>query len=150
MEIRLTIFIALVAIVFVLNAALFWALYRSLSRSVTRAERMDGPITSVIGTLRSTISRVEAASGRATEVSAIARQRVGDFGGDLDRAQNWFRFGLAKVDFEMDRISEGVQKGTDKVKSAVSEPLLRAGEIVQGIRAVLGLVTISRGDGPTR
>ena len=150
MEIRLTIFIALVAIVLVWNAALLWALYRGLSRSVTRVERMEGPMASVIGTFRSTISRVEAASGRATEVSARARQRVSDFGGDLDRAQNWFRFSLAKVDFEIDRISEGVREGTDKVKSAVSEPLFRAGEIVQGIRAVLGLVTISRGDGPTR
>ena len=107
-------------------------------------------MTSAMGTLRSTISRVEAASGRATEVSARARQRVGDFGGDLDRAQNWFRFGLAKVDFEMDRISGGVQEGTDKVKSAVSEPLFRTGAIVQGIRAVLELVTISRSDDPKR
>ncbi len=80
----------------------------------------------------------------------MARQRVGDFGGDLDRAQNWFRFGLAKFDFEMDRIAGGVQEGTDKVKSAVSEPLFRAGAIVQGIRAILELVTTPRDDDPTR
>ncbi len=143
-------FIALVAVVLVWNAALLWALYRRMSRSVAKAEEMEGPMTSVIGSLRGTITRVEAVSARATEVSATARQRVGGFGGDLDRAQNRFRYGLAKLDFEMDRISGGVQDGTDKVKSAVSEPLSRAGAIVQGIRAILELVTISRGNDLTR
>jgi len=149
-EIRLTILIVLVAIVLVGNTMLLWVLHRRLSSSFTKAEGMEGPMTSLIGALRNTIARLEVASGRATESSASARQRIGDFGGDLDRVQDWFHFGLAKVDFEMDRIFGSIQEGTDKVKSTVSEPLLKAGSICQGIRAVLDLVTISRGDDPTR
>ena len=150
MELRLTIFVALVSLVLLWNTALLWALLKGLSRSAEKATRLSGSSEKVFETLRTTVLQAESASAKATGYSRKAREKVADLGGDFDRAEDWFRYGLAKMDFEMNRMSEGVRDASDRAKEAAAEPLSRAGAIVHGVKAVLELVHLPCGDDSPR
>jgi hypothetical protein len=146
MEVRLTIFLALVSVVLIWNTVLLWALFKGLSRSAEKATRLEGPSEKLLRVLRSTVLHAESVSAKATDYSSKAREKAVDLGGDFDRAQNWFRFGLAKMDFEMNRVSEGVRDATVRAKEAAEEPLSRAGAVVHGVKAVLELIQLPMGD----
>jgi len=146
MELRLTIFVALVSLVLLWNTALLWALLKGLSRSAEKATRFKGSSGKVLETLKTTVLHAESVSSKATGYSGKALEKVTDLGGDVDRAENWLRYGLAKMDFETNRISDGVRDATDRAKEAAAEPLIQAGAIVHGVKAVLELVHLPYGE----
>lgn len=141
---------AFVAAALFLNAVVLWALYRRLSQSASHADRMKRTLSAAITTLRGALQHAEIISGRATMVSSRARRRVDDLSVELDQANNWFHYGMAKLDFELNRISSGINKGTEKVQSVVSGPLFRAGSIAQALRAALEFLTLYRHENDER
>ena len=92
---------AFVAAALFLNAVVLWALHRRLSRSVSNTDRIKGTLSTTIIALRGALQNAETISDRATMVSSRARRRVNDLSIGLDQANDWFHFGLAKLDFEM-------------------------------------------------
>ncbi len=150
MEVRLTVFVALVSLVLLWNTALLWTLFREMSRYARKANDLEGPSEKLLETLRTTVLQAESVSAKATGYSGKAREKVADLRGDLDRTENWVRFGLAKMDFEMDRISERVRDTADRAKQVAGEPLSRAGAIVHGLKAMLELVHLPVGDSAPR
>ncbi len=137
MELQLTIFVILIFLVLAWNSALLWGIYREASRAAAKASRCSEEYASLHTNLKSVLREAESASERAVDWSARARERALGLDAEIERTQNWLRFGLAKVEFRMDRFSDDVASGTDRVKAAVSKPLFRFGSILHGVRAVL-------------
>ena len=137
MELQLTIFAILIFLVLAWNSALLWAIYREASRAAVKASRCSEEYASMHTNLKSVLREAESASERVVDWSARARERALGLDAEIERTQNWLRFGLAKVEFRVDRLSDDVASGTDRVKAAVSKPLFRFGAILHGVRAVL-------------
>jgi len=143
MDTRLiTVFIALVFLVLTWNAALLWFIRRGLQQAADRAARQEEQLQSFFGDLKAGISHLESVSATATQWSGQARERVQDLEGDFDRADNWVRYGLAKLDFNVDKVSERLDDRTREIKSAISGPLFQTATVVQGVKALLELLTI--------
>ena len=94
--------------------------------------------------LKAGLSHLESASGTATEWSGRARERVHGLEGNFERADNWVRYGLAKLDFNVDKVSERLENKTQGIKSAIWEPLFQTATVVQGVKALLELVMIRK------
>jgi hypothetical protein len=139
-----TVFMALVLFVLVWNAALLWFIHLQLKQSAGQAEQVAPAVGTFLGDLRNDLGRLEAASARATEWSAAARERVKMLEGDFDRADNWMRYGLANVDFEVNKVSERLDEETQRVKTAIEEPLFQTATVVQGVHALLELALAIR------
>ncbi len=92
------------------------------------------------------LEKAELASNRAADWSGQVRERVVEAGGNVDRVENWLGYSMAKIDFNVDRVSNEITAGTDRIKAAVSEPLFRTGTVVQGIKALLELLPLDRLD----
>ena len=137
----ITLFIVLVFVVLAWNAALLWFIRRGLQQAADRAARQEEQLKSFFGDLKVGIRHLESVSGAATEWSGRARERVQDLEGDFDRADNWVRYGLAKLEFNVDKVSERLTDKTQGIKSAISEPLFRTATVVQGVKALLELLT---------
>ena len=148
METRLALFVALVFVVLVWNTALLWFVYRAAARAVDRAARYQHYSSQVIEGLRGTLEKAEVASDRATEWSGQLRERVAEASGNVDRVENLLGYGLAKIDFNVDRVSKEINDGANRIKAAVSEPLFRTGTVVHGIKALLELLALGRKDHP--
>ena len=141
MEVQLTIFAILIFLVLAWNAALLWGIYRAASRSAAKAALCCEEYAALHQDLKSILHEAESASERVVDWSARARDRAIGIDSEIERAQNWLRFGLAKVEFKVDRVSNEVGSGTDRVKAAISEPLFRFGAILHGVRSVLQFIS---------
>lgn len=146
METRLALFIALVFLALFWNTLLLWFVYRALARSTDQVSRYQHHCYRLIKGLGVTLEKAELASGRAAEWSGQIRERVVDAGGNVNRVENWLGYGMAKLDFNVDRVSKDITGRVDRIQAAVSEPLFRTGTVFQGIRAFLELLTLGQPD----
>jgi hypothetical protein len=139
-----TFFIALVFFVLAWNAALLWFVRRGISRAAERAAAREEQISRFIEDLKSGLDHLEAVSEKATEWSSAAREGARSLSDDFDRADNWVHYGLAKLDFNVDKVSERMDDNTQQIKSSIWEPLFRTATVVQGVKALLELVMIRK------
>jgi hypothetical protein len=146
METRLALFIVLVFLVLFWNTLLLWFVYRALSRSADQISQYQRHCYQVIKGLGVALEKVELASGRAAEWSGQLRESTVDARGNVDRAENWLGYGMAKLDFTVDQMSKKITDEADRIKAAVSEPLFRTGSVVHGIKSFLELLPFSQPD----
>ena len=146
METQLVLFIALVFLVIFWNTLLLWFIYRSLARSTDQIARYQGHCYQLIQGLGVALEKVERASSRAADWSGQLREKSVVAAGNVEGVENWLGYGMAKLDFNVDRVSKKITGRADRIKRTVSEPLFRAGTIVQGIKAVLELLAWARPD----
>ena len=92
------------------------------------------------------LEKAELASGRAAAWSGQVRESVVEASGNVDRIENYLGYGMAKIHFNVDRISNEITGRADRIHEAVSEPLNRTGSVVRGIKAILELLTLGRPD----
>jgi hypothetical protein len=144
METRIALFIALVFLVLFWNTLLLWFIYRALARSANQIPQYQRHCYQLIKGLGVALEKVEVASGRAAEWSGQLRESAVDAGGNVERAENWLGYGMAKLDFTVDKISKQITDEADRIKAAVSEPLFRTGSVVHGIKAFLELLPFSQ------
>ena len=145
MDTRLTLFIVLIFLVLAWNTVLLWFIYRAAARSADKVSKYRHQCSAVIEGLRIVLEKAELASDQATDWSGQIRQRMVDVDGNVQRAENWLQYGLAKISFNVDRVTQELDSRTRRAKTAVSEPLFRMGAVVQGVRAILELLTHGRG-----
>jgi len=151
METRLTLFIGLVFVVLAWNTMLIWVLARVLRRLAVRTARYQHLSADAIGALGARIEQAGSASAHMVGWSRQARERVGGVNRDFGRAANWIHYGLARIDFNVERASEELDAATKKVSARVAEPLYRTATVIQGVKALLELITLrqrSGDDGP--
>ena len=146
METRLALFIALVFLVLLWNTLLLWFVHRALARSTDQVSRYQHHCDQLIKGLGVALEKAELASGRAAEWSGQIRERVVDAGGNVNRVENWLGYSMAKLDFNVDRVSKDITGRVARIQAAVSEPLFRTGTVVQGIKAFLELLTLVQPD----
>jgi len=146
MEPRLALFVALVFLVLSWNTLLLWFVYRALARSVKQSAQYQGHCSRLIKGLGVVLEKAELASGRAAGWSAQIRERALEAGGNVDRAESWLGYGMAKLDFTVDRVSKEITDGADRINAAVSEPILRTSTVVHGVKALLELLRLSQPD----
>ncbi len=146
METRLALFIALVFVALVSNTLLLWFLYRALARFADQSARYQRRCYQVIKGIGVALEKAELASGRAAAWSGQVRESVVEASGNVDRIENYLGYGMAKIHFNVDRISNEITGRADRIHEAVSEPLNRTGSVVRGIKAILELLTLGRPD----
>ena len=123
METRLTLLVALAFLVLLWNTAMAWFIYRAFARSARRVLDYQDRSARLIGGFEAALERVKSASIRATEWSAEIRNGVVDAAENVDRADNWLQYGLAKVDFKVDKVFTEIARVADETKGAMAEPL---------------------------
>ena len=146
-------FVALVFLVLAWNTLLLWFVYRTLARSVNNFARYQGHCHRLIKGLDVALQKAELASGRAAGWSAQIRERALEASRNVNRAKSWLGYGIAKLDFNVDRVSKEITDGADRINAAVSEPILRTATVVHGVKALLELLRLSQPDpdsGPHR
>ena len=146
MDTRLTLFIVLIFLVLAWNTVLLWFIYRAVARSADKVSKYRHQCSAVIEGLRIVLEKAAFASDRATDWSGQIRQRMVDLDGNVQRAENWLQYGLAKINFNVDRVTQELDSRTRRAKTAVSEPLLRVEMVVQDVRAILELLGRGRGE----
>ena len=146
METRLIVFLILVFISLLGNAAVMWFLYQSLARSAKGVARYQESASDWLPNLRAGLERLEIVSERAAEWSGKVRSGVVDAGTNVGRADNWLHYGLAKVEFKVDRISNAVNQRANRMEAVVLEPLSRIRLIVQSANALLEILLPARAD----
>ncbi len=146
METRLVLFVALVFLVLFWNTLLLWFVYRALARSTDRFTRYQRHCSQLIKGMGIALEKAELASHRAAGWSGQIRERALEAGGNVDRAENWLGYGMAKLDFTVDRVSKEITGGVDRINATVSAPLLRTATVVHGIKAFLELLSLSQPD----
>jgi len=140
MEVRLVILLALVFISLVLNTAFMVYIWSSLKRASDQMNRRGAGIERSLTVMRDGAEALERASAQAREWSAAARERTHEVDADLERAEDWCRYGLAKVDFKVDRASEKLHEVTDQVCEKVRDPLYQTSTFIQGLKFLLELI----------
>ena len=149
MELRLAIQLGLIFFVLAWNTVLLWALYRVLRGTERRLDRWQGEDAEVMRALGTSVRSAERASSRVAVLSGEVRSGVAEMSEVLDRADNWARYGLAKLDFNADRAAEKLGRRTRRFSGRLGGPICRTAAAVQGIRALLDLVARSQ-DGRSR
>jgi hypothetical protein len=144
MDTRLALLVALVFLLLLSNTLLLWFLFRAVARSARYAARYQRHCEVFVESLRTLLEEAQVASVRATQMSARLRDGVVDATQNVDRADNWLQYGMAKVDFKVDRVSAELNESAQEVQQAISEPLYRSGAIVQGVKALLEFLVLSR------
>lgn len=146
METRLTIFLALVFLVMAWNAVLLWVLRRMLHRANAHLDRNRLRYTHLGDTLRMSIRVAERTTEDLAGMTAELRSTVHEWEETLDRADNWARYGLAKMDFNADRASQKLHRGTRTLAGRVGEQLFRTATVIHGIKAALEFIARLKGD----
>jgi len=140
MELRLTIFFALTFVVLAWNAGVLWLLFRMLRRAVGRLDQDQLWYRHLGGTLRMSVRAAEESTTRLAALSGEVRATVDQLGETLGRADNWARYGLAKLDSDADRASERLEKRTRQVGGRVGKQLYRTAVVIHGLKTALGFI----------
>lgn len=140
METHLTIFFALTFVVLAGNAAVLWHIRKGFVAAARHLDENRAYYRNVGETVRESVRAAEATSTRLVETTGGLRASVEHLGETLDRADNWARYGLAKLDFNADRACNQIREETRRLGSHLGESLYKAAAAIQGIRATVGLV----------
>ena len=144
-ELALVLFVGLVALVLTWNLGLLWSIRRSLGQVASRFQTVGSKLEQTFRVSNGTMQEKAGAwanllvdlSSHAVTLSDRLKNTVARLPAVLDSAQTQVQFSLAKIDAQMDRVSQDISGNADKIKSAALEPLLRAGSVASGILKVL-------------
>ena len=141
MELNLTIFFASTFLVLAGNAVLLWCLRRMLARASERARARQTEHARLIDALRVGVRVAEESTSRMAIVSGQIRSAAGELDSGLGRADNWARYGLAKLDFSADRASKRLEGKARDLGNEVRKPLYRTAAAIHGVKAVLNILS---------
>ena len=133
-------FIALVFFVLMWNAALLWFVRRGLQKVADRGAKHKEYVNLFLVDFKVSLGHLESLTNSATEWSSRARKHVHSLEGSSNTAENWLRYSLAKLDFNVDKVSERLDNKTKGFKSTLLEPLFRTATVLQGTTALLELL----------
>lgn len=150
MEVRLTILLALTFTVLMLDAAVLWWLLRLLQQAGKHAQRNRADYARIHERLRTSLRIAEQATSRLRVVSGELRTAVVEFDDGSRRADNWARYGLAKLDFNAERLTDNLSARTRSLAHRIRNPLYRTAAAVHGLRATLDLIARWRDGGTGR
>jgi len=139
MEFQLTIFFALLFVVLTWNAGLLWVLSNWMRRVDQRVSASRERREHLRHTVGNAVRATEDATTQLVAVSARIRDAVSQTDETLGRADNWARYGLAKLDFNTDRVAESLRERTDRLGRDIREPLFKTSAALQGVHAILKL-----------
>lgn len=140
METELTIFFALTFVVLAGNAAVLWHIRKGFQAAAKHLDENRVYYRNVGETVRESVRAAEATSTRLAETTGLLRATVDQLGETLDRADNWARYGLAKLDFNAERASGHIRNETRILGSRLGESLYKTAAAIHGIRAAIGLI----------
>lgn len=147
MELQLTIFLGLIVLVLMGNAALLWFIRKLLKRAADQAGREDARARAFLGRVKVGLDHLEATSEHAAQWAALSRERARELEDDFARAEDWVRYGLAKVDFKVEKVSKRLSGKTRRVEDAVRGPLSQTAMLLQGAKVVLEILNRYQGNG---
>ena len=138
-QFQLTIFFALLFVVLAWNAGLLWVLSNWMRRVDQRVRASRERREHFIRTVGNAVRATEDATTQLVAVSARIRDAASRTDETLGRADDWARYGLAKLDFNTDRVAESLRKQTDRLGRDIREPLFKTSAAIQGVHALLTL-----------
>lgn len=139
MELRLTIFFALTFIVLSFNAVVLWWMRRALHRTCERARKNRAARAQLEHAVRLSVRTAVEVTNRLALVSGEIRAGVHQLDSGLGRLDNWARYGLAKVDFNADRVSARMGARARDATSELQSPLFKTATVIHGVRTILDL-----------
>lgn len=148
MELQLAIFLALLVLVLAWNAVLLWILRRMLARVVGQLDQNRVWYAHLGDTLRMSIRVAEATTTHMASLSGQLGEVVAELSDAVGRADNWARYGLAKLDFNGERASQKLTGKTRRFGRDLGEQLYRTAVVVHGLKNVLGLIVRLKVGGP--
>ena len=147
MELRITIYLAVVFVSLVLNAVIIAYLYFLLSQAEAWMASRKTRIDAVLGALGTTADGLAEASAAAADWSGRVRDEVEDLEPKMLEASSHVGYTLAKIDFEVDRFTatatDRLRSVTKRTKEKVAGPLTEVIAVIQGARALGHLVSVA-------
>jgi ABC-type transporter Mla subunit MlaD len=144
--ITLGVFLALVA--FVVQAVVFFAMYRVTKATQDKLMPMAEALTPILGTVRRFLDenspKFSQMTSDAAQVVATLQEHVERLGEVVKEMSDRARAQVARIDGAMDLTVEQVQQASDAVKTAILKPVKQVDGIMHGIRAALSVVAHSR------
>ena len=144
--ITLGVFLALVA--FVVQAVVFFAMYRVTKATQDKLMPMAEALTPILGTVRRFLDenspKFSQMTSDATEVVRTLHEHVERLGEVVKEVSDRARAQVARIDGAVDLTVEQVQQASDAVKTAILKPVKQVDGIMHGIRAALSVVAHSR------
>jgi hypothetical protein len=144
MELRLTVFFALAAVALTGNAAILWAIWHAFRQAARRAEANRTQYARLTSALVDSLKTLEQGTTQLAVRSGEVRDAVVGIDNNLGRADNWARYGLAKLDFNADRVAQKLGSKTRHVAGGLREPLYKTAAAVHAVKAILELVAWER------
>ena len=148
---EVTVFIALVFVTILMgNAVLLYVLF-GFVRPLAKGLQDEEPSVRTVRDLHAALEELQTWSAGLAEWSAKASRGMVRVGEECGRADNFLQYGLAKLDFNVDKASARLEHRTQEVIDTVSEPLERAAAVVQGVKALLEILELGiprNGAGP--
>ncbi len=136
MELRIVVFVAVVALGVMLNTALVFAAYKAfsaLTSKVTTTVSEFGKNNEI----RQWVASMQTAGEQAVSVTAMTKQRLAELEPVIARAQDSYSRSLAEADDKLQEVANQIDSSAQKVRDAVAKPAVSTMAFVAGLTKAL-------------
>jgi uncharacterized protein YukE len=112
-------------------------IYRSMRRGADRAGQICVQADAVMAELRGGIERLDAVSSDVAAWSGAAVDGAREWERNLAAAAERLHYGLARLDWNVDRAAERIEEEADALEAAIRRPLARAATQMGTARLIL-------------
>ena len=136
MELRIVVFIAVVALGTMLNTALIFAAYKAFSGLTSKVTTTVSEFEKS-NELRQFINSMEAVGRQAVTVTESTKHHIAEFEPVITKAQDSYGRTLAMVDSKLEDAAKQIDSSARKIRDAVTKPAVSAMAFVAGLMKVI-------------
>jgi hypothetical protein len=136
MELRIVVFIAVVALGTMLNTALIFAAYKAFSGLTSKVTTTVSEFEKN-NELRQFLNSMETVGRQAVSVTESTKYHIAEFEPAITKAQDSYGRTLAMVDSKLEDAAKQIDSSARKIRDAVTKPAVSAMAFVAGLMKVI-------------
>jgi hypothetical protein len=136
MELRIVVFIAIVALSTMLNTALIFAAYKAFSGLTSKVTTTVSEFEKN-NELRQFLDSMQTVGKQAVNITESTKKRIAELEPVIARAQDSYGRTLAIVDSKLEDTAKQIDSGARKIRDAVAKPAFSTMAFVAGLAKVI-------------
>jgi biopolymer transport protein ExbB/TolQ len=135
MELRIVVFVAVVALGSMLNAALIFAAYKAFAGLTSKVTTTVSEFEKT-NELRQFLDSMQTFGKQAVTITEDTKQRIAEFEPVIVRAQDSYTRTLDMVDSKLEETAKQIDSSARKIRDAVAKPAVSTMAFVAGLMKV--------------
>jgi biopolymer transport protein ExbB/TolQ len=136
MELRIVVFVAVVALGSMLNAALIFAAYKAFAGLTSKVTTTVSEFEKN-NELRQFLDSMQTVGKQAVTITEGTKQRIAEFEPVIARAQDSYSRTLDMVDSKLEETAKQIDSSARKIRDAVAKPAVSTMAFVAGLMKVI-------------